>query len=148
VEVIMEYKKILLEDIKMVLNMEGDFRDNFLQEEYVKRFLKNPMNWLFVCISKDRIIGFAYGYELNKLNTLENMLYIHEVGVLPEFQRKGIGTELLKELKNVCKKNGIYKIFLFTQKSNIGACKLYEKSGGELAWDSKDDDRTYFFNVK
>jgi ribosomal protein S18 acetylase RimI-like enzyme len=75
------------------------------------------------------------------------MIYIYELGVLPEFQRKGVMTGLLKELKNVYKRNGIYKLFLFTQitqKSNIGACRLYEKLGGELAWDSKDDDRTYF----
>jgi ribosomal protein S18 acetylase RimI-like enzyme len=99
-----ECKKILPDDIEMVLNMEGDFRDNFLREECVKRFLGNPMNWLFACVSDKRIIAFAYGYELNKLNTLENMLYIHEVGVLPEFRRKGIGTRLLGELKSLCKK--------------------------------------------
>jgi hypothetical protein len=65
-EIIIEYKRILFNDIKVVLNIEGDFRNNLLQEECVKRFLKNSMNWLFVCISNNRIIGFAYGYELNK----------------------------------------------------------------------------------
>jgi len=132
----LEYRRISLDDIEIVLGMEGVFRDDFLKKECVTDFLKNSMNWIFVCILDNRIIGFIYGYELNRLNRAENMLYIHEVGILPDFQRKGIGTELIERLKKECHRKNIYKMFLFTQKSNIGACKLYDKTGGKTTLDS------------
>jgi ribosomal protein S18 acetylase RimI-like enzyme len=146
----MEYRKLTLSDLDMVMNMENDFRKDFVEIKNVKYFLKSSKNWIFACILNNKIIGFAYGYELNRLDRDENMLYIHEVGVLPEYQRKGIGTEIINGIKYLCKMNRICYMFLFTQKSNTGACKLYEKTGGERSWDAKenDDDRSYFFQVK
>ena len=101
------------------------------------------MNWIFASIEDNRIIGFAYGYELNRLNNIGNMLYIHEVGVLPEYQRQGIGKQILNSIKVLCKLSGICRFFLFTEKSNIAACALYNSVGGEPA---HDDDISYFFN--
>jgi ribosomal protein S18 acetylase RimI-like enzyme len=144
----MEFRKLTLTDIDLILNMEGDFRENFIEKEHAKHFLINPLNWIFACINNKRIIAFLYGYELNRLNNQNNMLYIHEVGVLPEYQRQGIGTRMLNELNNICKYLGITRYFLFTQKSNIGACKLYEKIGGEKTRYGNDDDRTYFIQIK
>ena len=71
------------------------------------------------------------------------MLYIHEVGVLPEFQRQGVGKQILCGIKSLCKLTGICRFFLFTEKSNHAACALYESTGGEPA---HNDDVSYFFN--
>jgi len=124
--------------------MENDFRSNFVTEGSAQLFLSNPMNWLFACIENNQIIGFAYGYELNRLNSDGNMLYIHEVGVLPQFQRQGIGKEILNNVKALCKQVNICKFFLFTEKSNTAACALYDSAGGRSA---HDDDVAYFFNI-
>ena len=43
----------------------------------------------------------------------------------------------------VCGLTGICRFFLFTEKSNLAACALYESEGGAPA---HDDDVTYFFN--
>jgi len=137
------YRKLNASDIDSVVRMETDFRSGFIVRENAERFLRDPMNWLIACLSGDRIIGFAYGYELNRLNGIGNMVYIHEVGVLPEYQRRGIGTELLRTIKRLCKSTGVCRFFLFTERSNIGACSLYGKMKGEEA---HTDDVAYFFN--
>ncbi|NJD04219.1 MAG: GNAT family N-acetyltransferase [Ruminiclostridium sp.] len=137
------FRKLSISDLNLVLQMDTDFRKNFVCEENVRLFLSNPMNWIFACVEENRIIGFAYGYELNRLNNIGNMLYIHEVGVLPEFQRQGIGKQILNNIKSLCKLSGICRFFLFTEKSNQAACALYESVGGEPA---HDDDISYFFN--
>lgn len=139
-----EYRKLNLSDLELVFEMDS-FRDNFISKENARQFLLNPMNWIFACIEAKKIIGFAYGYELNRLDNKGNMLYIHEVGVLPQYQRQGIGFQILNDIKNLCKLIGISKFFLFTQKHNIAACKLYEKAGGEKTSDDYND-ITYFFN--
>lgn len=137
------FRKLYVSDLKMVMQMDEDFRKDFVCEENARMFLSNPMNWIFACIENNRIIGFAYGYELNRLNSIGNMLYIHEVGVLPEFQRQGIGRQILCGIKSLCKLTGICRFFLFTEKSNQAACALYESMGGEPA---HNDDVSYFFN--
>lgn len=137
------FRKLTISDLHMVLNMEKDFRSNFICEENARMFLSNPMNWIFACIEDNRIIGFAYGYELNRLNNIGNMLYIHEVGVLPEYHRQGVGKQMLNGIKSLCRLSGICRFFLFTEKSNIAACALYESAGGEPA---HNDDVSYFFN--
>ena len=137
------FRKLGLSDLSLVMQMDVDFRKNFVCEENVRLFLSNPMNWLFACINNNRIIGFAYGYELNRLNNIGNMLYIHEVGVLSEYQRQGIGKQMLYDMISLCKLAGICRFFLFTEKSNQAACALYESVGGEPA---HKDDVAYFFN--
>ncbi|MDF2941795.1 MAG: acetyltransferase family protein [Herbinix sp.] len=137
------FRKLGLSDLTLVMQMDVDFRKDFVCEENVRLFLSNPMNWIFACIDNNRIIGFAYGYDLNRLNNIGNMLYIHEVGVLPEFQRQGIGNQILNSIKSLCRLTGICRFFLFTEKSNQAACALYESVGGEPA---HNDDISYFFN--
>lgn len=94
----------------------------------------------------EKNIGFPYGYELNRLDNKGNMLYIHEIGVLQQYQRQVIGLQILSGIKDLCRHSGICRFFLFTQKHNIAACVSYEKAGGEKTSGEKDDDVTYFFN--
>ena len=141
-----EYRKLNISDLELVLEMNKNFRDGFIFKENARQFLLDPKNWIFACIEDKKIIGFAYGYELNRLDNKGNMLYIHEVGVHPEYQRQGIGFQILTSLKEICKLTDICRFFLITQKHNIAACKLYEKTGGKKIADSYDDDIIYFFN--
>ena len=140
------FRKLSISDLELVLQMGKDFRSGFVFEENARQFFLNPNNWIFACIQEEQIIGFAYGYELNRLDNKGNMLYIHEVGVLPQYQRQGIGFQIITDIKKLCKLTGICRFFLFTQKHNTTACALYEKAGGEKTADAYDDDVTYFFN--
>lgn len=140
-----EYRKLDISDIGLVLNINRDFREGFAFDKNARQFLSNPMNWIVACIQDEKIIGFTYGYELNRLDNKGNMVYIHEVSVLPDCQRQGIGSEILNTIKKICKLAGISRFFLITQKHNDAACKLYEKAGGKKS-STHDDDVTYSFN--
>lgn len=54
--------------------------------------------------------------------------YISEVMVLPEYQRQGIGTDLMNITLNYCKENGFMKIFLTAAP---GRESYYKKFGFE-----------------
>lgn len=140
-----EFRKLNTLDLEVILQMANNFRNGFVLEDKAIQFFSNPMNWIYACIQEKQIIGFAYGYELNRLDNKGNMLYIHEIGVLPEYQRQGIGLQIINNIKIVYKELRLSKIFLFTQKHNNAACSLYEKAGGEKTNNSYDDDVTYFF---
>ncbi|MDD5191256.1 MAG: GNAT family N-acetyltransferase [Dehalococcoidales bacterium] len=143
------YRKLTIADLRLTPAMNHNFREGFTSEKEASQFLGDPRNWLFTCLENDSVIGFIYGYELKHISQSGNMLYVHEVGVMGKYQRQGIGYKLLSELKAACREKRISKLLcLFTQKHNVPACRLYEKAGGEKAFDSQDDDRCYFFKVK
>lgn len=143
-----EYRKLTVEDIEMAMNMNITFRDEFIAYDAALNFLNNPYNWLYVAILRGEIIGFLYGYELNRLDKMQNMLYINEVGIAPDFQRKGIGTKLLTQLKTECKQRNICKFFLSAYQNNVGANALYRKLGGEVAVESNGHDTNYYFPIR
>ena len=141
------YRKLTISDLPLLVQMKNDSPDFWVCEENARQFLNNPMNWFFACIEEGRVIGHAFGYELNNFyNSGGNKLYIHGFGVLPHYRQQGIGTKILAGIKETCRLLSIYKIFLITEKSNIAACACYEKSGGKIDSDSKDDARVYYFN--
>lgn len=141
-------RKLNPEDLDLALTMNRNFREGFLCRESARRFLENPLNWLFAAIKDETIIGFAYGYELNRLDDKGNMLYINEVGVAEPYQRQGVGYRLMTELKALCQERGLCKYFLSTYQNNTGANALYKKLGGQTSAESKGNDTMYYFQTK
>jgi len=124
--------------------MEGDFRSGFIVEESALRFLRNPQNLMFAAIADSQVVGFAYGYRHPRLDGQGDKVYIHEVGVLPEWQRQGVGRRLLELIKSYCHQAGCPSFFLFTQRSNRVACSLYQSAGGV---DQHGDNMVYWFDA-
>lgn len=60
----------------------------------------------------------------------ENKCYISTLCVLPNYQNKGIGSKLLKQIETYFKCVESYE--LFTGSKNIGNLYLYQKSGYEI----------------
>lgn len=145
----MEYccRKLSAADLESVMNLNRDFREDFICRKNAEVFLKNPMNWLYAAVRESIIIGFAYGYELERLNDIGNMLYIHEIGVKDEFQRRGVGYRLMSELKEECRAKGICRYFLTAYQNNEGANALYRKLGGVVSDESLGNDVVYHFHT-
>lgn len=146
----MEYscRKLGVQDLELVMGMNRDFREGFICQENALQFLVNPDNWLYAAVSEGRIIGFAYGYELRRLDSQGNMLYIHEVGVMEQYQRQGVGYRMMSELKSACREKGICKYFLSANQNNAGANALYQKLGGTVSSESLGKDTSYYFATK
>ena len=142
-----EYRRLSSDDLPLALAMNRDFREGFAEKGSLRAFLSSPDCWLFAAVLENRIVGFAYGYALQRLNTGRKMLYIHEVGVLDDYQRQGIGTQMLTKLKEACAAEGFCKIFLTCYQNNFGANALYRKAGGKPCEESQGNDTVYWFPI-
>ena len=104
-----------------------------------RREIKNYFKWLYkrdkegfiVAEEEGKIVGFAAS-DVNWENREgEKVLEIHEIFVLPEFRKKGIGANLLNEVL----KYGIQRkrklAELWVGKTNYRAIKFYKKFGFE-----------------
>ncbi|MCL2280284.1 GNAT family N-acetyltransferase [Candidatus Saccharibacteria bacterium] len=133
-----QFKVLSINDIdKMRAVIEDD--NMIFNSEQIESFMKNDTTVAIGAIVDDKIIGLAYGYNLERLNG-KNMFYLHSVGLLPDYQNQGIGSKLMKYVSNWAKENGYSEMFVITERSNPRACKVYSGAGGI----SEHDDEVVF----
>lgn len=81
--------------------------------------------------SDDRIVGFACGGPVSEVcETYEGEIY--SIYLLEEYQRGGLGRQLLLSTARRMKDDGIESMLLWVFEKNNGARRFYESLGGEL----------------
>ena len=143
----MAYRKVRPDEADIIANIhakswqiayKGILTDAFLEhnvfanrrEVWQKRFAESAKNE-FICaaVECDVVIGFVcvYGDANENWGSLIDNLH-----VLPEFQGRGIGQQLMQEAaKWVMERYGNTKIHLWVYEDNHAARAFYEKMGGE-----------------
>jgi ribosomal protein S18 acetylase RimI-like enzyme len=82
-----------------------------------------------VAISAGTVVGFASGVHYVHPDKLPE-LFVNEVGVAPQYQGHGVGTELMRVLLNVGKRLGCKEAWVLTEPTNASAMRLYQTVGG------------------
>lgn len=122
---------------------------NIVQEHYevhyvLKKFIDNKNDFGFIAKINNKIVGFAFGYILLKPDG-RKVFYLDAIDVMPDFQGKGYGTGLISFARDYAKTIDCYEMFLITNRSNISACKCYEKAGGI---NDADDEVVYVYDFR
>lgn len=131
----MECKLLEEKDLELMEDVLKD--DNmFFNIDYLNNFIKNDNSFGFIAKEGNNIVGFAYAYILLRPDGKE-MFYLHSIGILPAYQNKGYGTQLLSFIKEYSKKIGCSEMFVITDKGNPRACHVYEKLGGKNDYDDE-----------
>lgn len=126
----MEYKILEPNDIELLKNFHDD-EDTIYDENNVKKFIEDKNQLAFIAKKENKIIGFAYGYLQNRPDG-KIMFYLYAIDIEKEYQGNGYGTNLMNFIKNYVKSLDCYKMYLSTNKSNISACKCYQKIGCKI----------------
>ncbi len=107
-----------------------------------------------VAVARDRVVGIATSYpaarhrmtaDIQQLFTAERLRvlqdfyqsrvegswYLDTLAVKPEFQRQGIGTQLILATQEKAKLRGFKQLSLITFADNINAITLYQRLGFE-----------------
>lgn len=100
-----------------------------------RRFLANDANYLIVAEVATELAGFVIAYRLDRLDRDAAQLFVNEVGVLPQFQRQGIGTQLVQEIRRLVATEGLMEAFVLTDHANVAAQRLYGGTGATIEED-------------
>jgi GNAT superfamily N-acetyltransferase len=131
----MEYKLLEENDLNLMQEVLED--DNMIFNiEYLNNFINDKNAFGFVAKEENKIVGFAYAYTLLRPDG-KIMFYLHSIGMLPNYQNKGYGSQLLKFIKQYSKQIGCSEMFVITDKGNPRACHVYEKLGGKNDYDDE-----------
>ena len=111
-----------LESIKEIL--VSDF-DDFWNYSILKDELSSTNSYYLVAKSDNEILGFAgIKYVLNDAD-------IMNIVVKKSKRKSGIGSLLLKNIIELCKKLNVSTLFLEVNEKNLPAISLYKKFGFE-----------------
>src|SRR5690349_12386803 len=94
------------------------------------QFFEDEKNLLLVAYEGSHPCGFLYGYLLAGLRVRAPKLFLYSIDVAPRYQRQGVGTLLIEELKSIARNEACSEIFVLSNKSNNAAVHLYERTGG------------------
>ena len=82
-----------------------------------------------VALDGEDVVGGLVAYELEKFEQERSEIYIYDLAVDERHRRKGIATQLIKELQAIAKERGAYVIFVQADYGDDPAIKLYESLG-------------------
>ena len=139
----MNYKLLEKQDLELMLDFVDDENTKYSIEK-LKKFIENKNDLGFIAKKNNKIVGFAFGYILQKPDG-RKAFYLDAIDVMIEYQGKGYGTGLISFARDYAKSIGCYEIFLITNRSNISACKCYEKAGGI---NDADDEVVYVYDFR
>ena len=96
-------------------------------KEMILSEMREPIAHFFLAIQSDVPVGY-YGF----LHILDE-LHILNVAVDPSFRRMGVGSAIMRHLKEQMECRGCRAATLEVRESNSDAIRLYERSGFSLA---------------
>lgn len=104
-----------------------------ISKEYFEEMIQTRQ--IFVAKMQDEIVGYITFNIKEKSNTsmrYRRQLQIEAICVDEKNRGKGIGTELLKHIKEFGKENNCTDLYLTVNKENENAIKAYEEFGFEV----------------
>lgn len=97
---------------------------------FMREFLATESNYLVVAYEGDTPLGYALAYRLPRVDRRRDMMYLHDVGVVENRRRQGIGRRMIRECLRLCREEGFVELFVIADADNVPAKGLYESTGG------------------
>jgi len=99
-----------------------------VSEVYTQKLLENPVFVAFAAIVNNEPVGGLTGYISPMYNGEVSELYIYDIAVKPEFQRRGIGKQLILFAKDYCSKNGMSAMYVQANAEDEHALDFYRST--------------------
>jgi aminoglycoside 6'-N-acetyltransferase I len=108
----------------------NDHWTNETGKRYLSDFISNSKFIGFVVVESDQIVGALFAHR--KIWWTNDEIFIDELFIKPEHQRKGYGKMLMDKAEKISKELGLGGVTLLTNKYHP-AKLFYEKNGYALA---------------
>jgi ribosomal protein S18 acetylase RimI-like enzyme len=105
--------------------------DGPADELATREFLNKDDHHILIAYEEEHPAGFITGVEVTHPDKGTEM-FIYELAVEEDFQRRGLGEALVMELASVAREKGCYGMWVLTDEENAAALATYAKSGGAV----------------
>ncbi len=104
-----------------------------LSDGYIDGLLAREDFWAIAAFAGDDIVGGITAHTLPMTRTQSYEIFIYDLAVRSDHQRKGIGRQLVEELRAQAAAMGIRDMFVPADNEDAHALDFYRALGGEAA---------------
>jgi aminoglycoside 3-N-acetyltransferase I len=101
-----------------------------LSVQYVERILARDDFWAIAAFFGDEMVGGITAHTLPMTRKASSEVFIYDVAVPKEHQRKGIGRQLVTQLRKEAAAVGIVDVFVAADNDDVHALDFYRALGG------------------
>ncbi len=101
-----------------------------LSTSYLEALLADRSFWAMAAFDGDEVVGGVTGYALAMTRSESREMFVYDIAVRPEHQRKGVGRRLLEVLAETAAASGIDDMFVFADNADSHALAFYRALGG------------------
>jgi aminoglycoside 3-N-acetyltransferase I len=98
------------------------------QQQHLRQLVNDPRFIVLTAIQSNKVIGGLTAHVLNSYTTEKPSVYLYDIAVLPEWQRQGIGRQLVASLLQACKKEGYAEVFVQAEADDKNAIHFYRST--------------------
>ncbi len=104
---------------------------NFIipDEIYLKQLLEKDGFFVFVALLGNEVVGGLTSYIMQQYYSKSPLVYIYDLAVKTELQRKGIGKQLIAGNNIYCKSFGAEAVMVEADEADNHAIKFYHSTG-------------------
>ncbi|PST84152.1 AAC(3)-I family aminoglycoside 3-N-acetyltransferase [Pedobacter yulinensis] len=95
---------------------------------HLQALLLRPSFMAFVALAEGRVVGGMTVYVLDQCYSTRPLAYIFDLAVLQSYQRRGIGTKLIKFSKDYCRELGFEEVFVQADVADDYALEFYRST--------------------
>lgn len=131
-------REMKVEDLEGVLDIERETKGNSRAATYAPvpdSCIGGEMDTSIVAEVGDKIVGFVLGRVVGSPTELRSVAWIELIGILPEYQRKGVGKKMVEAWEESCRKKGINKVHVMVNWRDWWMLSFFQSLGfsrGEL----------------
>ena len=98
---------------------------------YIRDFGQYPHDRCLVAESDCRIVGAIWSRIMNDYGHIDDETPSIAISLYKEYRNKGIGSQLLRQMLDLLRKDGYKSVSLSVQKANY-ALRMYQKAGFQI----------------
>lgn len=122
--------------IELLRVFEAEFEmDDFrlLSPAYLQQLLQQERFWVFVAMVDEAVVGGLTAHVLPQYYTKSPQVYLYDLAVSRDYQRRGVGRQLVAEITAYCRPLGIDQVFVQADGGDQDAIDFYRATGGRAA---------------
>lgn len=110
-------------------------RADFVQPShaYLQSLLAKDSLVVYVALQEAEVLGGLTAYELPMYYAPGSEMFLYDIGIRPDCQRRGLGKALLQTLQKHCCHRGITSLFVAADEEDQHALDFYQSTGGKAA---------------
>ena len=101
-----------------------------LSDDYLTRLLARDDFWAFAALVDGQLVGGLTAHTLPLTRAEVSEVFIYDIAVVPDWQRHGVGRQLMSTLRSEAAAAGITVVFVAADNEDTHALDFYQTVGG------------------